>query len=144
MKCTAVAALACLLLAAANAHADQPASRFSKEYNACIEKAGPPGFYDQSASAACDEAEAKRLKQRINKAYTTILKLWADDPGAVAQLDKAQKAWVQARDETYHLLQEHGASNGQTLYVVSSGYLMQALADRAELLEGVVAANGGG
>lgn len=143
MKHLTIAALAWLAFAGTCAHAEQATSRFSKTYDACIAKAGSPGFYDQSAPAACDEAEIKRLKQRINQAYNKIVKLWTDDPEGIAQLDKAQKAWVQARDETYHLLQERGGHNGQVVYIVSSGYLLQSLADRAELLEGIVASNGG-
>lgn len=133
--------LACASLAA---HADDtPPSRFSEAYEACMAKAGPPGFYDQSAQGTCTEAEVKRLKLRINQAYNKLVKKWASDPQGVAQLDKAQKAWVEARDATLHLLQERGGSNGQVAYLVSSGYLLDALAERAELLEGLVAANGG-
>lgn len=143
MKSLLTAAFASALVIGASAHATQPPSHFSREYDACIEKAGPPGFYDQSAPAACNEAEIKRLKLRINKAYNKLVKLWADDPEGVAQLDKAQKTWVQARDETLSLLQERGGHNGQVVFIVSSGYLLDALAERAELLEGIIASNGG-
>lgn len=143
MKKALALLLACVALAA---HADDtpPPTHFSKAYDACMEKAGPPGFYDQSAQGDCGEAEVKRLKLRINKAYNQLVKLWANDPEGIAQLDKAQKAWVEARDATLHLLQERGGTNGQVIYLVSSGYLLDSLAERAELLEGLVASHGGG
>jgi uncharacterized protein YecT (DUF1311 family) len=135
-----------LLLLSAVAHAQDNSSAvssFSKTYEACIKKAGTPGFYDQSASAKCDEEEIKFQKNRINLAYKKLLKLWADNPNAVAELNKAQKTWVQSRDETYNLLSNYGGDNGQVVYVVSSQYQLQALADQASLLEELVASNGG-
>lgn len=134
--------LACTALVA---HADDvpPSSHFSKAYDTCMAKAGPPGLYDQSAQGDCVEAEVKQLKLRINKAYNKLVKLWASDPEGIAQLDKAQKSWVEARDATLHLLQERGGTNGQVVYIVSSGYLLDSLAERAELLEGLVASHGG-
>lgn len=143
MKHPIAALLTSLAISAAHASEPAPANTFSKDYQACMEKAGPPGFYDQSAQGACVDAEVKRLKQRINKAYGKLVKLWADNPEGIAQLDKAQKAWVEARDATLLLLQEHGGGNGQVAYLVSTGYLLDALAERAALLEQLVASNGG-
>jgi len=142
MKHTLALLLACAALAA-HAADTPPPSHFSKAYGACMEKAGPPGFYDQSAQGTCADAEVKQLKLRINKAYNKLVKLWANDPEGIAQLDKAQKAWVEARDVTLHLLQERGGSNSQVAHIVSSGYLLDALTERAELLEGLVASSGG-
>ncbi|MGH8777454.1 lysozyme inhibitor LprI family protein [Paraburkholderia sp.] len=136
-----------LLLATASTQAwstePLPATPYSKAYAACTKKSGSPGFYDQSAAARCDEAEVKLQKTRINTAYNKILKMWANDPLAIEKLNKAQKAWVQWRDGTYHLLQENGGSNGQVVYIVSSSFLLKSLADQANLLEGILAANGG-
>lgn len=117
---------------------------YSSQYYACVKKAGSPGFYDQSAAAACDEAEVKFQKKRINAAYNKILTMWSSNPQAVEKLNNAQKAWVQWRNDTYGLLQEDGGSNGQMVYVVSSQFLLKSLVDQAQLLEGILAANGGG
>lgn len=139
-------ALLMLLLAASTHAQDAPSAthQFSKTYEVCIEKAGSPGFYDQSTSSQCDSEEIKFQKNRINVAYNKLVKLWADNPDAIAELNKAEKAWVQSRDETYGLLSNYGGANGQVVYIVSSQYLLQALADQARLLEGLIAANGGG
>ena len=139
-------AIPVVLLACGFAHAQgnsQTPSPYSKEYAACIAKAGPPGIYDQSAASNCDVAEIKFQKKRINTAYNKILKLWQDNPDAIARLNNAQKAWVQWRDETYGLLSEDGGMNGQVVYIVSSSFMLKSLADQANLLEGILSANGG-
>ncbi len=133
-----------ITFASANAQAaGTPASPYSPQYYACVKKAGSPGFYDQSASASCDEAEVKFQKKRINAAYDKLSKMWSTDPDRLAKLNVAQKAWVRWRNETYALLQEAGGSNGQVVYIVSSGFLLKSLVDQADLLESLVAANGG-
>jgi hypothetical protein len=55
--------LACMCTAA-HAGASE-AAPYSPQYYACVKKAGPPGFYDQSAAAACDDAEVKFQKKRL-------------------------------------------------------------------------------
>lgn len=128
----------------AHAHGNAPeASPFSAQYYDCIKKAGPPGFYDQSAAAQCDDAEVRFQKKRINIAYGKIVKMWSSNPQEIAKLNNAQKLWVQWRDNTYALLQEAGGANGQVLYIVSSQFLLQSLADQANLLEGILTSNGG-
>lgn len=136
-----------LLLSCCIAHAQgesQLASPYSKEYAACVKKSGPPGFYDQAAASNCDAAEVKFQKKRINSAYNKILKMWENDPAAIAKLNNAQRAWVQWREGTYDLLQDAGGTNGQVVYIVSSSFLLKSLADQASLLEGILSANGGG
>jgi uncharacterized protein YecT (DUF1311 family) len=135
-----------LLLIGALSHAqgtNPAANPYSSEYVACMKKAGPPGFYDQSAAANCDAAEVRFQKKRINTAYDRILKMWENDPQEITKLNNAQKAWVQWRDGTYDLLQEAGGTNGQVVYVVSSDFLLKSLVDQANLLEGILSANGG-
>lgn len=143
---TRLSLLLLLAVASTQTWSAEPASAnspYSKDYAACVKKAGPPGFYDQSATARCDEAEVKFQKARINTAYNKILKMWANDPASIDKLNKAQKDWVQWRDNTYALLQENGGSNGQVVYIVSSSFLLKSLADQANLLEGILTANGG-
>ncbi|HTH77034.1 MAG TPA: hypothetical protein VL635_21815 [Trinickia sp.] len=79
----------------------------------------------------------------INTAYGKILTMWSSNPQAIEQLNNAQKAWVLWRNGTYGLLQEAGGSNGQVAYIVSSQFLLKSLVDQAQLLEGILAANGG-
>lgn len=136
-----------MLLACLSAHAKDTHTEprpYSPQYYACLDKAGPTTFYDQSADSNCDAEEVKFQKKRINAAYGKLVKLWKDNPQTVAQFNAAQKAWVQWRDSTYALLQEAGGTNGQVVYLVSSDFLLRSLVDQANLLETLVTSNGGG
>lgn len=135
-----------MLLACISAHAKDSGAEprpYSPQYYACLDKAGPTTFYDQTADSNCDAEEVKVQKKRINAAYGKLVKLWKSNPQEIAKLNAAQKAWVQWRDSTYELLQEAGGTNGQVVYLVSSNFLLRSLVDQANLLETIVASNGG-
>jgi uncharacterized protein YecT (DUF1311 family) len=65
----------------------------SKQYVACSQNA-----QTQVALNACAGQELQRADADLNKTYRALLAKTADQPGTVAKIKSAQKAWLVFRD----------------------------------------------
>jgi uncharacterized protein YecT (DUF1311 family) len=65
----------------------------SAEYRACSEKANT-----QSEMTACASDESARVDAKLNATYRAILARVASQPGALAKIKAAQRAWIAYRD----------------------------------------------
>lgn len=93
-----------------------PAPRYSREFDACMDKAGG----ETAASRDCTGDELKKQDQRLNAAYGVLTK--SADEDVVHKLKAAQRSWIQFRDSQCEL---SGAVAGGTLaaLVVDSCHL---------------------
>ena len=116
-------------------NAAQPDNRLSAQFYSCMKKAG-----SYEAKGPCYSSEDAVQKKRLNTAYSRIAR--HADPAELAALDKAQKAWIVWRDETASYLGEHAGDVGSTNFIMTEGYILQAIVEQADLLNEVADSKG--
>lgn len=102
----------------------------SKQYTACMDKAGSTTF----GMIECINTETQRQDVQLNKAYKAYKALMAElAPPRRTQLQEAQRAWIKYRDANCAFY--YDLDGGTLARVNANACMMTATADRARELE---------
>ena len=99
----------------------------SKQYAACMDKAGGTTF----GMLECISTETQRQDVQLNKAYKALMAGLA--PSRKAQLLEAQRAWIKYRDANCAFY--YDPEGGTLARVNANSCMLTATADRARELE---------
>ena len=119
---------ATLAIAAVSSAASAHETGLSKQYTACMDKAGGTTF----GMIECITTENQRQDSQLNKAYMALM---ADlPPPRKVHLQDAQRAWIKYRDANCAFYAD--PDGGTLARVNANSCMLTATAERARELEG--------
>ena len=130
-----IIAITLLTFFVGTSHAAQPDNRLSPQFNACMQKAD-----SLEAKSNCYSAEDTLQKKKLNAAYNRIVR--HADPSELDALNKAQKEWVTWRDDTHRYLADHAGDVADTNFVITEGFMLQAIIKHTDLLNEIADSRG--
>ncbi|MDO9710627.1 lysozyme inhibitor LprI family protein [Paracraurococcus lichenis] len=120
-----------LLAAAAAAQPAAPPGWESRDYTACLDRAGGV----TPAMIQCSGEETARWDRRLNAAYGTIQQDRRWSAGTKSLLREAQRAWIAYRDAACRAEGELEAEGGTLARIVAADCVARLTAGRAGELE---------
>ncbi|CAM3606101.1 lysozyme inhibitor LprI family protein [Polaromonas hydrogenivorans] len=118
---------AALVIAGVPCVASANETGLSKQYIACMDKAGGTTF----GMIECINTETQRQDVQLNKAYKALMAELP--PPRKAQLQEAQRAWIKYRDTNCAFY--YDPDGGTLARVNANSCMLTATADRARELE---------
>lgn len=99
----------------------------------------------QLAINQCAAEDAQKTDAALNQTYERLLSKYADDPGKVARIKKAQRAWIVFRDAEVDAYFPKGGSpqNGSVTPMCRLLELTSLTAERAKELKAILEARDG-